>query len=215
MAAEQTLTGELAESLADVIHDVDHTIGENKTYGAGIGPHDENDQVDALVMEARRQNNLPGDVSTAKSNPSDVKYPGGQSADLILETSELTEYCEAKLFRFVKANGYPSPQGYSKVFSPYQSHSPRSFIHDVDKLADADIRVAKTLLGIYYRPVEDAGSQITGEDIAEKFVSDVGLWTDHEISIDTVAPFSGLQHNVHQRGAVLAWKVDDQPERFF
>lgn len=215
MTEEQTLTGKLVESFADVIHDVDRTIGENKDYGAGIGPHDENDQVDALIEEVRRQDNLPGDVSTAKSDPSGVKYPGIQSADLVIEAPELTEYCEAKLFRFIKANGNPSPRGYSKVFSPYQSHSPRSFIHDVDKLAAADIRVAKTLLGIYYRPIEGAGSHITGQSIAKKFVSDVEQWTEHEISIDTVVPFSGLQHDVHQRGAILAWKLDDQPKRFF
>lgn len=215
MTGGRTLTGELAELFADAIPDVDRNIGENRDYGAGVGPHDEDDQVDALVTEVRQRGHLPGSVSTAKSHPSAVRYPDGRSADLVIETSGLTEYCEAKLFRFLKANGDPSPQGYSKVFSPYQDHSPRSFIQDVDKLASADVRAAKTLLGIYYRPVKGAGSQITGQDIADKFASDVGRWTDYEITVDTVAPFVGLQHDVHRQGAVLAWKLDDQPERFF
>lgn len=215
MTNEQTLTGELAEQFVDTIHDVDSGIGENRDYGAGIGPHDEDDRIDALVEDVRRQGDLHGDVSTAKSQPRKVRYPNGQSTDLVIETRGLTEYCEANLFRFLKANGDPSPQGYSKVFSPYQDHSPRSFIHDVEKLAGADVRAAKTLLGIYYRPIAGAGSQITGQDIAEKFGSDVEKWTDHEIRVDIVASFSGLSHEVLQRGAVIAWKLDDQPKRFF
>lgn len=205
MGEASTLTGKLVESFADVINDVDESIGENRDYGAGIGPHDEDDQVDALVEEVRKKGDLRGTVSTAKSDLAAVKYPGGRSADLVIETPEQTEYCEAKLFRFLKANGNPSPRGFSKVFSPYQDHSPRSLVHDVEKLAEADIRIVKTLLGIYYRPIDSAGSQITGRDIAQKFASDVGLWTGHEISVDAVTPFSGLQHEVLQRGAVLAW----------
>lgn len=215
MSEQNSLTGQLAKSFATVIDDVDRTIGENRDYGTGIGPHDEDDQVDALVQEVRTRNNLPGNVSTAKSDSAAVRYPGGQSADLVIETPEQTEYCEAKLFRFVKANGNPSPRGFSKVFSPYQDHSPRSFIHDVKKLAGADIRAAKTLLGIYYRPDQEAGSQISGQKIAQKFASDVNLWTDHEISVDAVATFSGLQHDIHNRGAVIAWQLDGQPERYF
>lgn len=215
MSEADTFTGQLVNSFADIIEEVDRSIGENKDYGSGIGPHDEDDQVNSLVEKVREKSDLPGDVATAKSNSATVRYPGGQSADLVLETPKLTEYCEAKLFRFMKANGNPSPQGFSKVFSPYQDHSPRSFIHDVEKLARTEIRAAKTLLGLYYRPVEGAGSQITGRDIAKKFASDVDRWTVHEISVDEVATFSGLQHDVFKRGAMLAWKLDDQPERYF
>lgn len=215
MTETETLTGTLASSFTDVIHNVDRSIGENRDYGSGVGPHDEDDQVNALVEEARQQEKLPGDVFTAVSDPSVVTYPSGQSADVVIETDDLTEYCEAKLFRFQKANANPSPRGYSKVFSPYQDQSPRSFIHDVDKLAGAKVRAAKALLGIYYRPVDDAGSQITGQAIAEKFAADVRQWTDHDITIDVVAPFDGLQHDVFQRGAILVWRLADQPERFF
>lgn len=208
-----TLTGELADLFADVIHDVDESIGENRTYGAGIGPHDEDDQVDALVQSI--QNGFDASIATAKSDPGVVSYPGGQSADIVIDSGDRTEFCEAKLLRFQKANGNPSPQGYSKVFSPYQDHSPRSFVHDVAKLVEADIRAAKTLLGIYYRPVNGAGVDITGPDIAQKFASDATQWTNHSVSVDTVAPFSGLQHEVHRRGAVIAWFLEDQPKKYF
>jgi hypothetical protein len=210
-----TTTSQLARSFSGVIEKVDSAIGENRDYGSGIGPHNEDNQVDALVEEVRSRNSLLGNVATAKSDSAAVRYPSGRSADLVIETPERTEYCEAKLFRFLKANGNPSPRGFSKVFSPYQDHSPRSFIHDVEKLATAEIRAAKTLLGIYYRPVEGAGSEITGQQIGEKFATDVGMWTDHEIQLETVATFSGLQHDVLQRGAILAWHLDDQPERYF
>lgn len=211
----ETLTGQLAESFEAVINDVDESIGENRDYGAGIGPHDEDDQVDALVAEVRKRGALPGTVSTAKSDPAAVRYPRGRSADIVLQTSDGTEYCEAKLFRFLKANGNPSPRGFSKVFSPYQDRNPRSFIHDVEKLVEAEVRAATTLLGLYYRPIDGAGSHISGQKIAKKFATDVEMWTGHEIKVDTVAEFSGLQHDVLQRGAILVWKLADEPKQYF
>ena len=213
MAGTNTLTGKLANLFADVIHDVDESIGENRDYGAGIGPHDEDDQVDALARETWAQ--FDASIATAKSDPGVVSYPAGQSPDIVIDSGDRTEFCEAKLLRFQKANGNPSAQGYSKVFSPFQNHSPRSFVHDVAKLAEADIRAAKTLLGIYYRPVDGAGVDITADDIAEKFASDATQWTGHNISVDTVAPFSGLQHEVHRRGAVIVWALEDQPKKYF
>jgi hypothetical protein len=212
---DTTLTGSLATSFAEVIDSVDRDIGENKTYGSGIGPHDEDDQIAELVEEVRQAGKLEGEVCTAKSESKAVRYPDGKFADLVLRSADVTEYCEAKLFRFQKANSNPSPRGYSKVFSPFQDHSPRSFVHDVKKLASAEIRTAKTLLGVYYRPIEGGGSDITGRTIAEKFATDVGQWTEHEITVDVVAPFEGLDHPVFQRGAVLTWELDAQPEQFF
>lgn len=215
MVEPATCTGELAESFADVIADVDETIGENKDYGAGIGPHDENDQIDALVDGVLSRNTFNGSISTATSKPADVRYTGGQSCDLVIKTPTTVEYCEAKLFRFQKANQSPSSQGFSKVFNPYQDRNPRSFLHDVHKLVTADVRATKTFLGIYYRPVTGAGTEITSEDIAAKFVTDVDQWTKHTISLDTIARFSGLQHDVHCRGAILVWTLDNQPKQYF
>lgn len=210
-----TYTGELAELFADIISDVDKTIGENKDYGTGIGPHDENDQIDALVNEVNAQDTFNGTIYTAKSNPANVRYSGGRSCDLVIEAYNTMEYCEAKLFRFQRADQCPSPQGFSKVFNPYQDRNPRSFLHDVNKLATADVRVTKTFLGIYYRPVAGAGTEITSEDIATKFTNEVGQWTEHIINVDTIAPFSGLRHDVHCRGAILVWSLDEQPKQYF
>ncbi|QLD87723.1 hypothetical protein HWV07_01200 [Natronomonas salina] len=215
MSESRSLVGALAESFAEVIQDVDADIGENRTYGAGIGPHDEDDQIDALVNAVRERDLFDGTIATAKADATAVRYPGGQSADLYLEADGRSEYCEAKLFRFQKANGNPYAQEFSKVFNPYQDRNPRSFIHDIEKLAAADIRHPKTFLGIYYRPVDGAGTEITSREIADKFAADVAHWTDYSISIDTVARFSDLQHEVHHRGAVLTWTLDDQPEQFF
>lgn len=215
MSESRSLVGALAESFAEVIREVDADIGENRTYGAGIGPHDEDDQIDALVNAVRERDLFDGTIATAKADATAVRYPGGQSADLYLESEGRSEYCEAKLFRFQKANGNPYAQEFSKVFNPYQDRNPRSFIHDIEKLAAADIRHPKTFLGIYYRPVDGAGTEITSGEIADKFAADVDHWTDYSISIDRVARFSDLQHEVHHRGAILTWTLDDQPEQFF
>ncbi|WP_135363858.1 hypothetical protein [Halosimplex halophilum] len=215
MGDSLTLTGEVANLFVDVIDEVDKEIGENRTYGAGIGPHDEDDQIDALVTKVREQELFDGRISTAKSDSSEVRYPSGRSADLVIERDGEKEYCEAKLFRFQKANENPSSRGFSKVFNPYQDRNPRSFIHDVTKLAESDIRVTKTFLAPYYRPVNGAGTEIASREIAEKFANEVECWTEHKISIDAVAHFSGLQHDVHQRGAILVWNLEDQPDQWF
>jgi hypothetical protein len=210
-----TATGALAEAFAEVIHDVDESIGENRTYGGGIGPHDEDDQIDALVETVRDRGLFDCSIYTVKSDSSEVRHPGGQSADIVLDTGDGTEYCEAKLFRFQKANEQPSSRGFSKVFNPYQDKNPRSFIHDVSKLAVSDIRATKTFLAPYYRPVNGAGTDITSEEIARKFVDEVSEWTEYTLTVDSVAEFSGLQHAVHCRGAFLTWELENQPEQYF
>lgn len=215
MGGSQSVVGALAECFAEVIQGVDTEIGENRTYGPGIGPHDEDDQIDALVQGVRDQDLFDGIIATAKSDAPAVRYPGGQAADLYLQMDGRSEYCEAKLFRFQKANGNPYAQEFSKVFNPYQDRNPRSFIHDIKKLSEADIRHPKTFLGLYYRPMEGAGTEITSREIADKFAADVTHWTDCSITVDTIARFSGLQHEVHQRGGILTWSLDDQAEQLF
>jgi hypothetical protein len=215
MSGPRSLVGRLAQAFTDVIGEVDAAIGENRNYGVGIGPHDEDDQIDALVQAVRDEGLFDGTIATAKGDAAAVRYPGGQAADLYLEADGQAEYCEAKLFRFQKANGNPYAQEFSKVFNPFQDRNPRSFIHDVTKLAEAEIRHPKTFLGLYYRPVEGAGTEITSRDIADKFAADVDLWTNYSISVDTIARFDDLQHEVHQRGGILTWTLEDQPEQFF
>jgi hypothetical protein len=215
MSDQRSPLGQLAVALSDVIHTVDEQIGENRNYGEGIGPHDEDDQIDALVSEARRQSLLESEVYTVASNPSEVQYPGGQSADINIDRGGQPMYVEAKLFRFQKANGDPSSRGFSKVFSPYQKCQKRSFVSDVEKLAESDVRANRGFVGIYYRPLDGAGAEISSEEIAQKFSTDVNRWTDYSVTVDTVSSFSGLQHDVHARGGVLTWQLDTQPEQYF
>lgn len=106
------------------------------------------------------------------------------------------------------------PRGYSKVFSLYQDRNPRSFIHDVDKLATADVRAAKTLFGIYYQPVDGAGVDIDWNATAAAFTDATERWTAHNVAVEAVVPFSGLQHKVHRRGAMLVWRLAEQPEQY-
>lgn len=203
---------QLAESLASVAPTVDKQIGENRTYGEGLGPHDEDDQIKALVEQARENGLLGPNVYTVGSDVSEVRYPSGREADIVIQGENKTVYLEAKLFRFEKGNGDPSEYGFARAFNPFQYRAGQSFIHDVSKIAESEIRATKALLGIYYRPTDGPCSDVTGEQIAEKFAEEVGYWTDHSITTDTVANFSGLQHPVHSRGSILTWQLDSQPE---
>ena len=215
MDGDKTVVGDFAEVLADEVPTVDEQIGENRDYGEGIGPHDEDDQVDALVQQAKKSSQFGYKVYTVSNDSEKVQYPGGREADIVIQADDETVYFEAKLFRFQKANSNPSKNGFAKVFSPYQDSAGQSFIHDVKKIAESDVRATRALLGIYYRPVEGAGTEITSEQMAEKFASDVDHWTDYSLTVDTVATFSDLQHPVHARGGILAWRLDSQPEKFF
>lgn len=215
MSSETSIVGDFAQSLAKEAPIVDAQIGENEDYGEGLGPHDEDDQIYELVQQAKESGRLSYDVSTVKKNSRAVQYPGGREADIIIHDDDETVYFEAKLFRFQKGNSRPSKRGFAKVFSPFQDRAGQSFIHDVNKIAESDVRATRALLGIYYRPVDGAGTDITSKQMAEKFASEVDYWTDYSITTDTVATFSGLQHPVHSRGGILTWKLDAQPETFF
>jgi len=201
-----TLVGRVAADMAEVAPVVDDEIGENKSYGTGLGPYGEDKQIDALVTTARDRGMLDGidEVATVASSPDAVSYPDGRQADLRLRDGNRTEFCEAKLFRFQRSTGDVSPEAFGKVFNPY---NPRSFLTDVGKLVDSDVDAEKSFLGIFYRPVTGPGREITADEIAESFDYLTGLWTDYTLDVDVVAPFDGLQHETHQRGAVLTWSL--------
>lgn len=215
MDVENSFVGDLAEALAAEVPTVDKQIGEKRDYGEGIGPHDEDDQVNTLVQQAKESGQFEYEVYTVSNDSKKVRYPSGREADIIIQADDETVYLEAKLFRFQKANSNPSKNGFAKVFSPYQDSAGQSSIHDVKKIAESDVRATRALLGIYYRPVNGAGTEISSEQMAEKFESDVDYWTDHSITVDMVATFSDLQHPVHSRGGILTWRLDHQPEAFF
>jgi hypothetical protein len=124
MSGPRSLVGRLAQAFTDVIDEVDAAIGENRTYGAGIGPHDEDDQIDALVQAVRDEGLFDGTIATAKGDTAGVRYPGGQAADLYLEADGQAEYCEAKLFRFQKANGNPTPRSSARSSTPFRTGTP-------------------------------------------------------------------------------------------
>lgn len=209
------LLKEVANEFAEMINEVDRSIGENRDYGEGIGPHNEDDQISALATEVSSEGRFCESIYTVQTSPAKLRYKGNQSADLLLESQETAVFIEAKLFRFQRANGNPSPQAFSKVFNPFQDRNPRSFIHDVNKLAESDVQAPKGFLGIYYRPVSGAGSEISGQDMASEFQSQVARWTPHSISVSAVSDFAGLQHPIHQRGSIITWILDEKREQWF
>lgn len=143
MSREQTLVGNFAKALASEVPTVDEQIGENRDYGEGVGPHDEDDQVDALVQQAKQSGQFDCEVYTVNTDSEKVQYPSGREADIVIQADDETVYFEAKLFRFQKANSTPSKNGFAKVFSPYQDSAGQSFIHDVKKIAESDVRATR------------------------------------------------------------------------
>lgn len=215
MESTDSAIEQFTKSLAKGAPVVDQEIGEKNDYGKGIGPHDEDDQIDALVQHAKKNGRIEYEAYTVNSEPKEVQYPDGKRADIALRRGDETVYFEAKLFRFQKANSRPSKRGFAKVFSPFQDRAGQSFIHDVNKIAESEIRATRALLGIYYRPADGAGTDVTSEQIAAKFATEVDYWSDYSITVDTVATFTDLQHEVHTRGGILTWRLDTQPEEFF
>lgn len=90
MYKAKTLAGRIAPALADVAPVVDGKIGNNGSYGSGLGPHDEDVQVDALVAAACDRGLLDGvdEVATVASSPGAVSYPDGRRADLRLRDED-------------------------------------------------------------------------------------------------------------------------------
>ena len=108
MEVRDTIVGDFAEALAAEVPIVDQQIGENRDYGEGIGPHDEDDQVNALVQQAKESGQFDYEVYTVNSDSEKVQYPAGREADVVIQSDSETVYIEAKLFRFQKANSNPS-----------------------------------------------------------------------------------------------------------
>jgi hypothetical protein len=194
--------GELTADVAEVVPDVDgRTTGR---YGDGIGSENEARQIELLLRALRERDGRYEGVER------EVSYPGSsERCDLMLPDGTPVE---AKLIRYWRANGDPEPNTFKHVFSPFHENT---LLTDAHSLAESDIGDRAGLLGLFYRrpdgdpeTVEALPSRYTAEDVADKIATDIAYWYDVEASVCETARFTGLQHPIHGRGAVVSWTVE-------
>lgn len=201
---ERILTS-LAESFAELIGEVDQQIDERRDYGLGIGPHREQDQLAALLERVETENTPITHLET------EVPYPGrNDRCNLVVSTDTARIPIEAKLLRFRRANGTDEPEGYAKVFSPVKPSG--SLVMDTEDLRTSGFSSAGGLLGIHYSAgTEDTPASPTR--FAEKVAQDVSFWYGFEITPVAIEPFDGLQHEVHDSGAIITWALPESAKQ--
>jgi hypothetical protein len=192
----------LATDVASVIPSIDsETKGQ---YGPGLGSEPEERQV-KLILEALQ------DRDDLYSNADrEVAYPSQTAAcDIVLSNGIPIE---AKLLRYWRANGDPEPNWYKHVFSPFNSNT---LLTDARRLHDSEFEKSGGLLGLFYKRasddpafVEEFPEKFEASELAEKAVEDIEYWYEFDIEVCEIAPFRGLQHEIHQQGAAITWVVD-------
>lgn len=193
---------DLTEDIAEVIPDVDsRTSGQ---YGDGIGSENEERQIELLLDELREQDSRYQEVRR------EVPYPeSAERCDLMLPDGTPVE---AKLIRYWRANGDPEPNMHKHVFSPFHKNT---LLTDAHSLTDSEIGDRGGLLGLFYKRADDDPENVealpkryTAEDIADKIAKDIINWYDTDVDICRIAHFAGLQHTIHEQGAVISWSVE-------
>jgi hypothetical protein len=198
----QAKLSQFAEDIADVIPAVDaDTQGQ---YGDGLGSESEERQVKLLLEALADRNETYADVER------EVSYPD-RTANCDIRLPDDTPV-EAKLLRYWRANGDPEPNWYKHVFSPFNRNT---LLTDAERLHESEFDKPGGLLGLFYNSgsddptsVEELPEKFEASELAEKVLEDIEYWYDFDAEICEVAPFSGLQHEVHQQGAVITWVVD-------
>ena len=193
---------ELTADLANAIPVVDaETTGQ---YGAGLGSETEDRQLELLLDSLRDADDRYEAIER------EVAYPDGDGrCDLVLPTGTAVE---AKLIRYWRANGDPEPTMYGHVFSPFHRNT---LLTDADRLHESAFGERNGLLGLFYaraeadpKTVASLSERYTAADIAEKVVRDVDYWYGVDATVCEIARFDGLQHAVHERGAVVSWVLE-------
>jgi len=192
---------ELATDIASAIPSIDaETEGQ---YGAGLGSESEERQIDLIFEFLAEQDIKYSDVER------EVTYPDRTaSCDIVLSDGLPVE---AKLLRYWRANGDPEPNWYKHVFSPFNKNT---LLTDAKRLHESEFEKPGGLLGLFYKrgsgdpaTVEELPEKFTASELAEKVIQDIEYWYGIEVEVCEVAPFSGLQHEVHQEGAVITWML--------
>lgn len=201
MKTGRELLRDLARDIASVIPAVDREA-EHERWDAGIGPFEEDRQVEMIVNRFAELGSGPSLIETG------VPYPGSRrQCDLIVGNEDLQMPIEAKLLRFRRDNGNIDPNMYKSVFSPFPERSSSSLLTDALKLTESAFDPPYGLLGLYYEKDNEDYEQLNADLIAKKFEFDVEFWYEMEIETIEIARFDGLRHPYHQHGAVISWVI--------
>ncbi|MFC4247628.1 transcriptional regulator [Natribaculum luteum] len=191
---------QLANSFASIIPDVD-ADAEHDRWKPGIGPFEEENQIE-MVLEALEDQPLQEAIETEMSYLEDSRR-----CDLFLDHDGVQLPVEAKLLRFRYDNGNIDPNSFARIFTPFPERSSSSLLTDTKKLYESGFGSNGGVLGLYYEKVDEPYEQMTAEAVAEKFCMDVDHWYDFHVETRNIAYFDGLQHPVHQQGAVITWEI--------
>lgn len=189
----------VADALAGAVPRVD-ADAEHERWQPGIGPFEEDRQLDRLVDE------LPDGEGYGLER--EVTYPGsGRRCDLVIRAGGVRVPVEVKLLRFRLDNGNVDTNRYSSVFSPFPEQGSSSLLNDVRKLLGSDFELSGGLFGLYYEARDEHYDELDADRLAEKFARDADYWYGADVRVRRVAEFDGLRHPHHQRGAVIAWEI--------
>lgn len=193
------LLEQLADDFASAVPAVD-TGAEHDRWQAGIGPFEEDRQVEMLREAVEGETNYFIETE-------EPYLDGGKRVDMLVESDDTKTPVEAKLLRFRYDNGNIDPNSFPKVFSPFPERTTSTLLTDAQKLHEAGFEENGGLLGLYYQPEDEPYERMSAEAVAEKFCLDVEYWYDFEVATRNVAHFSGLRHPIHEQGAVITWEL--------
>lgn len=193
------LLEQLADDFASAVPAVD-TGAEHDRWQAGIGPFEEDRQVEMLREAVEGETNYFIETE-------EPYLDGGKRVDMLVESGDTKTPVEAKLLRFRYDNGNIDPNSFPKVFSPFPERTTSTLLTDAQKLHEAGFEENGGLLGLYYQPEDEPYERMSAEAVAEKFCLDVEYWYDFEVATRNVAHFSGLRHPIHEQGAVITWEL--------
>lgn len=192
---------QFAEDVAVIVPSVDaETEGQ---YGSGLGSEPEERQV-KLIFRALAEKD-----DSYQATKREVGYPEQAATCDIVLSGQIP--VEAKLLRYWRANGDPEDFWYSHVFSPFNKNT---LLTDAKRLHEAGFQQPGGILGLFYqRGVDDSENikgleeRFTATEMAEKVAHEIEYWYDFDAKVCRVAPFRGLQHSIHQRGAAITWTI--------
>ncbi len=199
--AEVGLLTQLAQDFAAAVPIVDGQLDHDR-WDAGIGPFEEENQLEALREGTENTNTYSVD--------SEVLYPANsQRCDLVVDDGNVAIPVEAKLARFRYDNGSIDPQSYARLFTPFPEETSSSMLTDARKLRQSGFEHPGGIIALYYEEEKETYDEMTADNVAKKFVQDLDFWYDLKAHVVEVAKFDGLRHPHHQRGAVITWLLEE------
>jgi len=192
---------ELVDGLAKGIKAADSrspvAVGQRsgRVFQPGIGPHSESETVTLALAEASAG-------FDRMHLEREVPYPAitRSRCDLVIDESPGWAI-EIKLLRLLGDNGLKNDNMLMHILSPYAVD--HSALSDCSKLLQSGFaqRKAIVVIGYDYDKLPMMSTIRAFELLAESQV---------KLTPTNAAPFSGLIHPVHHRGAVFGWEITEQ-----